>query len=401
MTAMPSRREVLTAAAAACVPGAVWLRGQARPAFDLLIAGGRVIGRASRPEGVMLDVAIRDGRIARMATAIPRADAASVIDATGKVVTPGLVDLHAHIDAEMPPAHCLSTGVTTLVDGGTYGAANVDAGLALAKAAPNRVRLLLNLGRSGLNGLGAVGELLDIANADVGAARAAVEAHRDRIVGIKVRLSKNAAGANDLEAVRRARQITAPLGLTVMAHIGQSVSPLPAILDLMGPGDIVTHVYAPAPNGILDANGRVLPAVRAARRRGVLFDVGNGRTAHITWDIAERALAQDFPPDTISSDLTAPGRTDRVFDFPTVLSKFLLLGMPLHQVIACGTARAAAAIPAFKGLGMLTVGAEADVAVFELREGDFEFVDNERTVRRGRQKLVPFAVVCGGRHRGV
>lgn len=397
MAAMPSRRDVLTAAAAACLPGLARAGAQTRPPFDLLIAGGRVIGPASRPEGVMLDVAIRDGRIARIATGIPRADAASVIDAAGKIVTAGLVDLHAHIDAEMPPAHCLSTGVTTLVDGGTYGAANVETGLALANAAPNRVRLLLNLGRTGLNGLGAVGELLDIANADVGAARAAVEAHRDRIVGIKVRLSKNAAGANDLEAVRRARQITAPLGLTVMAHIGQSVSPLPAILDAMGPGDIITHVYAPAPNGILDANGRVLPEVRAARQRGVLFDIGNGRTAHITWDIAERALAQDFPPDTISSDLTAPGRTDRVFDFPTVLSKFLLLGMPLPQVIACGTARAAAAIPAFTGLGTLAVGAEADVAVFELREGDFEFVDNERTVRRGRQKLVPSAVVAGGR----
>ena len=396
MPGMPSRREVLAAAAAACLPGAVHPRAQGRPAYDLVIAGGRVVDPASGHDAVA-DLAIRDGRIVRVAAGIPAADAASVIDARGKVVTPGLVDLHAHIDAAMPPAHCLSTGVTTLVDGGTYGAANVDTGLALAAAAPNRVRLLLNLGRTGLNGLGAAGELLDIANADVAAARAAVDAHRDRIVGLKVRLSKNAAAANDLEAVRRARQITAPLGLTVMAHIGQSVSPLPAILDLMGPGDIITHVYAPAPNGILDANGKVLSEVRAARKRGILFDIGNGRTAHITWDIAERALAQGFPPDTISSDLTAPGRTDRVFDFPTVLSKFLLLGMPLDQVVACATSRAAAAIPSFKGLGTLAAGAEADVAVFELREGDFEFVDNERTVRRGRQKLVPFAVVCRGR----
>jgi dihydroorotase len=396
MAAMPSRREVLTAAAAACLPGVVQPHAQSTPPFDLVIAGGRVVDPASRHDAVA-DVAIRAGRIVRVAAGVSARDASAVIDARGKIVIPGLVDLHAHVDAEMPPAHCLSTGVTTLVDGGTYGAANVETGLALAGAAPNRVRLLLNLGRSGLNGLGAVGELLDIANADVGAARATVDAHRDRIVGIKIRLSKNAAGANDLEAVRRARQITAPLGLTVMAHIGQSVSPLPAILDLMGPGDIITHVYAPAPNGILDANGRVLAEVRAARARGVLFDIGNGRTAHITWDIAERALAQDFPPDTISSDLTAPGRTDRVFDFPTVLSKFLLLGMPLQQVVACGTSRAAAAIPAFKGLGTLAPGAEADVAVFELREGDFEFVDNERTVRRGRQKLVPVAVICGGR----
>lgn len=392
---MPTRRQWIASAAAAtlAVPRAAWAR---QPRFDLVIRGGRVLDPASGHDAIA-DLGIRDGRIAALAPRIPEADARSEIDARGRVVTPGLVDLHVHVDAEMPPAHCLSTGVTAMVDGGTYGADTLDTGLGLATSAPNRVRLLLNLGRTGLNGLGAVGELLDLANADVAAARTAVEAHRDVIAGIKVRLSKNAAGANDLDAVRRAQQITAPLGLTVMAHIGQSVSPLAAILALMRPGDIVTHVYAPAPHGILDANGRVLPEVREARQRGILFDVGNGRTGHITWDVAERALQQDFLPDTISSDLTAPGRTDRVFDVPTVLSKFLLLGLPIGEVIARATVRAARAMPPFRALGTLAVGAEADVAVFDLRDGDFEFVDNERTVRRGRQKLVPVAVVCRGR----
>ena len=400
---MLTRRHLLATTAALCLPAAASARGTVEwspvqagaPEFDLLVAGGRVIDPASARDGVA-DVAIRGGRIARVAADIPASAARAVIDARGRIVTPGLVDLHVHTDAELTPAWCLGTGVTAMADGGTYGAGNADTGLRLAREAKNRVRLLLNLGRMGLNGLGAVGELLDLANADVAAARGAVEAHRDLVAGIKVRLSKNAAGANDLEAVRRARQITAPLGLTVMAHIGQSVSPLPEILALMGPGDIVTHVYAPAPNGILDGNGRVLPEVRAARERGVLFDVGNGRSGHITWDVAERAIQQGFLPDTISSDLTAPGRTDRVFDFPTVLSKFVLLGMSLPQIVACATSRAAKALPAFRDLGTLAVGAPADVAVFDLREGAFEFVDNERTVRTGRQKLVPSAVVLGG-----
>lgn len=399
---MLTRRDLLASAAALCLPAAgagafsAWPDAQGAAAtLDLLITGGRVIDPASSFDRVA-DVAIRDGRIVRVAPGLPTASARSVIDARGRIVTPGLVDLHVHTDAELTPAWCLNTGVTAMADGGTYGADNVETGLALARAAKNRVRLLVNLGRTGLNGLGAVGELLDLANADVAAARRAVEAHRDVVAGIKIRLSKNAAGANDVEAVRRARQITAPLGLTVMAHIGQSVSPLPEILALMGAGDIVTHVYAPAPNGILDANGRVLPEVRAARDRGVLFDVGNGRSGHITWDVAERAIQQGFLPDTISSDLTAPGRTDRVFDFPTVLSKFLLLGMSLPQIVACATSRAAKALPAFRDLGTLTVGAPADVAVFELREGDVEFVDNEKTVRKGRQRLVPVAVVAGG-----
>ncbi len=140
----------------------------------------------------------------------------------------------------------------------------------------------------------------------------------------------------------------------------------------------------------------MLPEVRAARQRGILFDVGNGRTAHITWDVADRALQQDFLPDTISSDLTAPGRTDRVFDFPTVLSKFLLLGLSLDQVVARATVNAARAMPPFRDLGTLAVGAPADVAVFELRAGTFEFVDNERAPRSGRQMLVPHAVMLAG-----
>jgi dihydroorotase len=389
---MPSRRQVLRAAAAVAL-GATRAPRLFAAKYDLLIRGGRVIDPAAGRDG-LADVAISEGRIAAIARDVPASDAAEVLEARGMLVTPGLIDLHVHTDADMPPSHCLSTGVTAMVDGGSRGADNVAELVRLAAAAPNRVRVLLNLGRTGL---GPVGELLDVANADVAAARRVAEAHPGVIVGIKARLSRTAAGAHDLDAIRRAHQITVPLGLTLMVHIGQTVSPLPAILALLRPGDIVTHMYAPAPNGMLDASGRVLPEVREARRRGIVFDVGNGRTAHITWDVAERALQQDFLPDTISSDLTAPGRTDRVFDFPTVLSKFLLLGMPIDQVIARATVNAARAMPPFRDLGTLAVGAEADVAVLELRDGDFEFVDNERTPRTGRQKLVTHAVVLKGR----
>lgn len=388
---MPTRRQILQTAVA--VLGAPPGLGAFAPRYDLLVAGGRVVDPSGGRDG-RLDVAIHGGKIVAVAPGLPREDAAAVVEARGLIVTPGLVDLHVHLDADMPPAHCLATGVTAMVDGGSRGADNVDELVALAAGAGSRVRILLNLGRGGL---GSVGELLDLAGADVASARRVVEAHPGLIVGMKARLSHNAAGVNDLEAIRRAHQVTAPLGLTLMVHIGQSVSPLPAILALLRPGDIVTHMFAPAPNGILDANGRVLPEARAARDRGVVFDVGNGRTGHLTWEVAERALQQGFLPGTISSDLTAPGRTDRVFDFPTVLSKFLLLGMSLDQVVACATMHAAAAMPPFSALGTLAVGADADVAVFELRDGDFPFVDNERTVRRGRLKLVPRAVVLRGR----
>ena len=391
---MLTRREFLQTAAAGAVASAGAPRLLAAK-YDLVLQGGRVIDASQRLDRIM-DVAISGGRIADLRRNIPAADAAEVVDVRGKLVTPGLIDLHSHVsDPGMPPAHCLSTGVTAQVDAGSRGADNVGDLVEIARAAPNRVRILLNLARRGLGG--GVGELLNFENADAAAARRAIEASRDVIIGIKARLSRTVAGDRDLDAVRRAHEVTVPLNLPLMVHVGQTASPMPAILALLRPGDIVTHVYSPPPNGIFDDRGRVFREYREARRRGIWFDIGNGRNGHITWDVAERAIEQDFLPDTISSDLTAPGMTVRVFDFPTVLSKFLLLGMPLEKVIACATANAARVIPAFQGLGTLRKGAPADVAVFELRQGDFEFVDNVDAKRIGHQKLVASAVIAGGK----
>ncbi|MGH9784483.1 MAG: amidohydrolase family protein [Terriglobia bacterium] len=395
---MPTRREFLQTAAAGVLAVARPPRLFAAK-YDLLLKGGRVIDPSQGIDRIM-DVAIGGGRIADLRRNIAASDAGEVVDVRGKLVTPGLIDLHSHVaDPAMPPAHCLSTGVTAQVDAGSRGADNVGDLVEIARAAPNRVRIFLNLARRGLGGT-AGGELLDFANADAEAARRAIEASRDVIIGIKARLSRTVAGERDLDAIRRAHEVTVPLNLPLMVHVGQTASPLPAIVALLRRGDIVTHIYSPPPNSLFDDRGRVFPEIREARRRGVWFDIGNGRNGHITWDVAERAIQQDFLPDTISSDLTAPGMTVRVFDFPTVLSKFLLLGMPLEKVIACATANAARAIPAFQGLGTLRKGAPADIAVFELRQGDFEFVDNLDAKRIGRQKLVAYIVINGGKRVG-
>ena len=361
-------------------------------ADTLVIKGGRVLDPARGFDRVA-DVAIAGGRVRAVESQISAAGAADVIDARGKIVTPGLIDLHVHVSApDLTPAALLTDGVTTMVDGGSAGADNIDALVAVAKAAPNRVRIFLNVARTGVTG---PGELRDIAAADVGAARDAIARYPDWIVGVKVRLSQNVSGDQDLEALRRARAAAGPL--PVMLHIGQTFSPLPKILELLNPGDIVTHIFSPPPHSALDETGRVLPEVRAARRRGVRFDVGNGRNGHITWPIVDAATRDGFWPDTISSDITGPGRTFRVFDLPTVISKFLMLGMPLSQAVGCVTSQAAANIGAFKDLGTLRPGAVADVAVLELRDGGFDFVDNVDVVRRGAQKLVTTAVVVNGR----
>jgi dihydroorotase len=254
--------------------------------------------------------------------------------------------------------------------------------------------VLLNLSKVGIvDG----GDLMDIANADVEAARRAIAQHRDLIVGVKARLSETVVGKNDLEAVRRARAAVEPFGLPVMVHVGQSASPLPAILALLRPGDVVTHIYAPPPNSMFDAAGNVLPEVLAARKRGIWFDFGNGRIGHWTWQTAEDAIKKGFLVDTFSSDWTDAGRASHVVDFPNVLSKFLLLGMPLDQVLLRGTANAARVFPAFKGLGTLAVGAPADVTVLESREGSVEFVDNVEGRRMGMRRLAAVATLFAGR----
>lgn len=363
--------------------------------YDLLIKGGRVIDPASNVDG-RADVAIARGKVAAVRQNIPPAAAGEIVDATGKLVVPGLVDIHTHAVREKDDATlCLADGVTSLVDAGSRGSDRIDEAVEIAKAAPNRMRLLINISRTGNDQQN--GELNDIGKVDVEATRRAIERHRDYVVGIKVRVSDFIAGGNDLPGLKLAQSIAGPLGVPIMIHMGQSVTPLPDLLAVLKRGDIVTHTYSPPPHGIFDDSGRLLPAVLDARRRGVWFDVGNGLNKHITWDVAGRATKAGFWPDTISTDWVPTGRADQIFNLGTVLSKFLMLGMPLDRVIACATANATKAMPAFRGLGTLAPGAIADVVVMELRRGAFEFVDNEHHARTGTQKLATVRVVKDGR----
>jgi dihydroorotase len=363
--------------------------------YDIVIRGGRVIDPAQRIDR-LADVAIRAGRIAAVQPDIPPASAAESIDARGKLVVPGLIDIHVHArDAELPPSEILSTGVTTMVDAGSKGADNLDQIVTIARNAPNRLRMLLNIARLGNDPVR--GEFsAGLEPGDVAKARRTVEANREWIVGIKARLSRGVTGNRDLDVMKLALQAAEPLALPVMVHIGDTFTPLPQLLALLRPGDIVTHAYVPVA-GILDPDGRVLPQVREARRRGVRFDFANGLNEHWAWEVAERAIAQDFLPDTITSDLTVAGRKAQVFDLPNVLSKFLLLGMPLNDVIARVTANAARTFRELNALGTLREGATADVTVLELTEGTFDFVDNYKRTRQGKQRLVTRAVVFGGK----
>jgi dihydroorotase len=391
---MMNRRELVCSCAAgaalfARVPKAL------AATYDLIIKGGRIIDPSVGLDAIR-DVAIAAGKIAAVEANIA-GDATETIDARGKIVAPGLIDIHTHAgrSKEGPPL-VLQDGVTGWVDAGSGGADNIDQIAAVARGAPQIGRALVNIARTGVVSPG--GELHDINRANVALAQGAIARNRDVVVGVKARLSENVADTNDLEALRRAQEAAAPFNLPVMIHIGQSFSPMRAILPLLKRGDIVTHMYAPAPNGILDEKGRLFPDVAAARRRGVIFDFGNGTADHFDWATVERATKQGFWPDTFSTDWNVMSKTTGVVDFPNVMSKFIMFGMPLSQLIACATVNAAHVFPSFDDRGTLNVGAPADVVIMELREGTFEFFDNYKGTRTGRQRLFPAGTVLAGKH---
>jgi dihydroorotase len=385
---MMNRRNFLlaTAAGAATLSG---IPGARAATYDLVTKGGHVIDPSLRINEVR-DVAISGTKIAAVESNIT-ADAAETIDARGKYVVPGLIDIHTHAGRGGAPL-ALADGVTGWVDAGSFGIDGIEQAIAQVASAPNRGRFLINISRLGTH---PSGELNDINNADVGLTRGMIAKHRDYIIGVKARLSESVAGPNDLEGLRRAQ--AAAGHLPVMIHIGQSVSPMRAILALLKGGDVVTHMYAPAPSSIFDDKGKVLPEVLAAKRRGIVFDFGNGVSDHFNWETVELGMKQGFQPDTFSTDWNSMSRNTGVVDFPNVMSKFLMFGMPLDQVVARATLAPARVFGAFRDRGTLNVGAPADVAVLELKQGNFEFVDNYKGKRTGKECLFPVASVMGGK----
>ncbi len=395
--------------ALAVAAGPAWPAMGPEDKFDLLVKGGEVIDPANRLRG-RRDIGIRFGRIETVAESIDERRALKVLAVPGKLVVPGLIDLHSHvypygsaIGIAPDELHAFQ-GTTTAVSAGDGGANNFAAFRRLIVGG-SRTRLFafVHIANHGLAGF-PVPELynLDFANVDL-AARTLAE-NSDIAIGIKVRMSENVIARHGLEPLRRAiRACEVAGGGKVMTHIGgvETVAVMNGILDLLRPGDVLTHCYSGAPN--LDGkftnivqDGKLLPAALAAKQRGVLFDVGHGGGS-FDYTIAEAAMAQGAPPDTISSDIHVhSGNTPGMPYLTWVLSKFLGLGVGLDDAIAMATARPAGVIGRLPGLGTLGPGAPADITVLDRIDGPVEFVDTRNNRRTGSVTLRPAHTVIGG-----
>lgn len=371
--------------------------------FDLLIKGGSVV------DPVVLrtadaDIGVSGGRIAAMSPRLSETEATRVVDASGLLVTPGLVDLHVHVwsgVAELAidnDPHHLARGTTTVVDAGSSGS-NTFPGFRRYVIEPSATRTLAFLHISGMGQLDLeIGELEDIRWARVDRAVEMARANSDVIVGIKLRLSTVLVASNARTAFDRAHEAAAAIGKPLMLHIGGTVDAtfmLEDALERLRPGDIVTHSFTGWPPGIVDSAGHVIDAAIDARQRGVLFDIGHG-AGSFSFRTAEAALADGFQPDTVSSDLHIGNVNGPVYDLVTTLSKFLLLGLPIEEVIAMATVRPARAIGRAGDLGRIAVGGLADLSLLRLVEGRFTFRDTRGESRMADRRLEPVATVRAG-----
>jgi len=375
-------------------------RGGAAPQFDVLIKGGRVIDPTQKISSVM-DVAIKGDKIATVAANIPASAASGVFDASGKIVSAGLIDVHGHvydggittsIEADVVG---IAKGTTTIVDAGSAGAANF-AGLRkyVIERAHTRVYSLLNIGMNGCCNNEIYG---DPRLVDTRAAINTIEANRPYILGVKVRINgRHEDLAHDIEVLKKAREAADATNTVIMMHWTNE----PDLIALLKPGDILTHPYNPpspmSSNLMGGEPGKILPIVLTLKDRGIWTDFSHG--GHLAWGVAEASAKAGWFPDTISTDIhrghVPP--TGVVFDLATTMSKFMYLGLTVDQAVEKVTAAPKKMFKFPEKIGSLETGSVADVTISEVRSGDFDLYDSRREKRVGHQKFVPTATVKGG-----
>jgi dihydroorotase len=366
--------------------------------YDIVLKGGHVIDPANGIDAVR-DVAVSAGHIAAVRPDIPRAEARNLVDATGLYVVPGLVDLHAHVFGYaghlLPDDTALPTGTTTIVDAGGSGWRTFE-DFQRTVVAPSHTRVLVLINILGRGMIGGEDQQSDVTDMDSEKTGEMIRRHRDIIVGVKTAHF----GGQGYIAIDRAREAGRLGGVPIMVddkiftNTGRTTRD--KLLDHLRPGDIHTHMYNDRQVEVINRfNGKLQPYMNEARRRGVKFDLGHGAGSFL-WPVAEKAMAQGFPPDTISTDLHATSILAGQPDMPNCMSKMMLLGMSLQDAVMRSTVNPAKEIARYPELGTLSVGAVADVAALDLRSGVFAFKDAWGVKRLATRKLEAALTIRAG-----
>ena len=370
--------------------------------FDLLLTGGRVIDPAQNVDDVV-DVAFADGRVAAIGRDL--GEASYVRDVSGKIVVPGLIDLHTHVYwggtslGVDPDQYAKWSGCTTLVDAGSAGPGNIH-GFRKHVIEPAHVRVVpfLNLSFAGIFALHwdvSFGESSDLRLLNSRVCLAVAKEQADLICGIKVRIGGGTSGALGIAPMQMALEVADQLGLPLMGHLDAPPPPRAEVMKLLRRGDILTHCFRPWPNSPAAPDGGVQPDVLEARERGVIFDIGHGRGS-FGFDTAMQMLKNGFAPDVISSDVHLTSIGGPAYNMLITMSKFMEMGVSLKEVIRMSTINPARAAR-LDDRGTLGQGLLGDATVLEIEDGDFTFEDVMGLKMKSKQQLACRGIVLGGK----
>ena len=371
--------------------------------YDLLIRGGTVID-PSQSIHALNDVAVEAGKIARIAPGIPIAEAARVIDVPGKLVTPGLIDLHTHVydgvngNGVRADLGGVNAGVTTMVDAGSAGC-DTFGGFPKHIIPNNETEIIcfLHICRTGL---ATTPDIFSPSSIDLDNTIKVVSENRGVITGIKARMVSPALEIMGMEMPRLAKRASKEAGVKLMVHIGDTEkrydpNVIRELLPILEEGDIVTHLFTANPGGVLDEKGELVPEAKEAKDRGVWLDTAHGRS-NFSFDVGQRVLDQDLIPHCISTDLTLPGRVRTVHSMTEMMTRFLAMEFTLDQVVAMSTINPANAIGEGGRLGTLEVGRQADISVLGIEEGDWVVHDVVGGSKKTEKAVVPVLTVKKG-----
>ena len=375
--------------------------------YDLLLRGGTLIDETQgySDRNSTNDIAVQDGTIASIAPRIPPEEAIKVVDIPGKIVTPGLIDLHTHVfdgiasNGVNPDLGGVRAGVTTLVDAGSSGSATF--GGFPRHIIPNSHTEILPFLHIAQTGLATTPDIITEGSIDFEGTLRVLDQHRGLIRGIKARMVSPALEIFGMEMPRLAKRAAKEFGLQLMVHIGDTEkrydgNVIRELLPILEEGDIVTHYFTANPGGVLDADGKLVPEARDAVDRGVWLDTAHGRM-NFSFDVGQRCLDQGLMPHCISTDLTVPGRLRTVHSMTEMMTRFLGLGFTLEQVVTMCTTNPAKAIGESDRLGALAVGRQADISVLEIVDGDWVVYDVLGDSLRVDKAVVPTLTVKKGK----